>query len=168
MSNQDLINVGKISGVFGVKGWLKVFSFTEPRDNILSYQHWLLKKGSQDKSVKVMRGQLQGKGVVVEVEGVKDRDQALALMGWGIYITHEQLPPPSTGEYYWVDLVGLEVETLEGLQLGKVDSLLETGANDVLIIQGERERAVPFLQGQTVKLIDLAARKMIVDWDPDF
>jgi 16S rRNA processing protein RimM len=168
LSNQDLINVGKISGVFGVKGWVKVFSYTEPRGNILSYKHWLLKKGSQDKSVKAIAGQLQGKGVVAQIEGVTDRDQALVMMGWDVYITHEQLPALAKGEYYWADLVGLDVENLEGFQLGKVDSLFETGANDILLVKGERERALPFIKGQTVISIDLDGRKIVVDWDADF
>ena len=168
MSNQDLINVGKISGVFGVKGWIKVFSYTEPRENILSYKYWLLKKGSQDSSVKVISGQLQGKNVVAQVDGVTDRDQALLLMGWEVYITHEQLPTLAKGEYYWTDLIGLDVENLEGIQLGKVDSLFETGANDILLVKGERERALPFIKGQTVVSIDVAERKIIVDWDADF
>jgi len=168
LSNQDLINVGKISGVFGLKGWVKVFSYTEPRENILSYKHWLLKKGSQDKSIKVIGGQLQGKGVVAQIEGVTDRDKALVMMGWDVYITHDQLPTLAKGEYYWTDLVGLDVENLEGFQLGKVDSLFETGANDILLVKGERERALPFIKGQTVISIDVVAGKIVVDWDPDF
>jgi 16S rRNA processing protein RimM len=168
LSKPGLVHIGKISGVFGVKGWVKIFSYTEPRDNILSYKNWLLKKSDQEKPVKVIAGQAQGKGVVAQIDGIADRDQALSLMGWDVYISHEQLPVPKEGEYYWVDLVGLDVENLEGIQLGKIDSLFETGANDVLLIKGERERAIPFLQGQTVTAIDLAAGKMTVDWDADF
>ena len=89
-------------------------------------------------------------------------------MGSDIYISQEQLPAPKEGEYYWVDLIGLDVENLDGISLGKVDNLFETGANDVLLVKGERERAIPFLQGQTVKSIDLTEGKMIVDWDADF
>lgn len=168
MSKPDLIHIGKISGVFGIKGWLKIFSYSEPKDNIFSYISWLLKKGNQNKEVKVTDGKVQGKGVVVQVDGIEDRDQALTLVGWDIYITREQLPVAEEGEYYWADLIGLEVENLNGIQLGKVDSLFETGANDIIVIKGERERALPFLQGQTVKAVDLAHGKMIVDWDADF
>jgi 16S rRNA processing protein RimM len=165
---QEFIQVGKISGVFGVKGWVKVFSYTEPRDNILSYKKWLLKKGDQTLLVKPVGGQIQGKGVIAHIDGITDRDEAIALMGWDVHIRHEELPVPEEGEYYWTDLIGMDVENLEGLQLGKVESLIETGANDVLVVKGERELAVPFLQGQTVKSIDLATGKMIVDWDADF
>ena len=147
---------------------MKIFSYTEPRDNILSYKNWLLNKSGQEKSVKIIGGQAQGKSLVAQIDGIADRDQALTLMGWDVYISHEQLPAPEEGEYYWIDLIGMDVENLEGVQLGKIDSLFETGANDIIVVKGDRERAVPFLQGQTVKSIDLIAGKMIVDWDADF
>ena len=168
MSKQQHISVGKISGVFGVKGWVKVFSFTDPRENILTYSPWLLKKGDETKIVNVVDGQLQGKTIVAQLAGVNDRDQAASLMGWDIFITQDQLPKAAKGEYYWSELIGLNVETIDGVQLGVVDSLLETGANDVIIVQGERERVIPFLQGQTIINVDLDAGKIIVDWDPEF
>ncbi|TAK63001.1 ribosome maturation factor RimM [Methylobacter sp.] len=167
MSEQH-ISVGKISGVFGVKGWVKVFSFTDPRENILTYSPWLLKKGDQTKAVNVVDGQLQGKTIVAQLANINDRDHAASLMGWDIFITRDQLPKAAKGEYYWSELIGLNVETIDGVQLGVVDSLLETGANDVIIIQGERERVIPFLQEQTIINVDLDAGKIIVDWDPDF
>lgn len=168
MSKQQQINVGRISGVFGVKGWVKVFSFTEVRENILNYSPWLLKKDSEAKLVNVIDGKLQGKAVVAKLDGVNDRDQAAGLMGWDIFITPGQLPKVAKGEYYWSDLIGLNVETSLGVQLGTVDSLLETGANDVLIVKGERQRAIPFLQGQTIIDIDLNIGRIVVDWDPGF
>ena len=168
MSKQQQINVGKISGVFGVKGWVKVFSFTDIRENILNYSPWLLKKDSETRSVNVIDGKLQGKAVVAQLDGVNDRDQAASFMGWDIFITPDQLPKVAKDEYYWSDLIGLSVETNQGVQLGIVDSLLETGANDVVIVKGERERVIPFLQGQTITSIDLDAGRMVVDWDPDF
>ena len=114
-------------------------------------------------------GQRQGNNVVAELDGVLDRDTALELMGWDIFIRKEQLPKPQPGEYYWTDLIGLDVVTVEGVKLGKVDHLMETGANDVLVvIDDEIERLIPFLQQQTVLKIDLATRSMVVDWDPDF
>ena len=168
MSKQDLINIGKISGVFGVKGWLKITSYTQPKDNIIGYKTWSLIKGDQATSVKVIEGHAQGKGIIVRIEGITDRDQALALNAWDVYISREQLPKLEQGEYYWADLVGLDVENKEGIRLGKVDSLFETGANDVLLVKGERERAIPFLKGQTVQSIDLESGKIVVDWDADF
>ena len=168
MSKQQHINVGRISSVFGIKGWVKVFSFTDARENILNYSPWLLKKDSETRVVNVIDGNLQGKAVVAQLDGVSDRDQAASLMGWDIFITPDQLPKAAKNEYYWSDLVGLAVETILGIQLGIVDGLLETGANDVVIVKGERERAIPFLQGKTIINIDLDVGKMIVDWDPDF
>jgi 16S rRNA processing protein RimM len=169
LSNSDLLSAGQISGVFGVKGWVKVFSFTQPRENILRYTPWVLQKNNQTKEIKVLGGQRQGNNVVAELDGVRDRDVALELMGWEIFIRKEQLPKPKDGEYYWADLVGLEVVTTEGVKLGKVDHLMETGANDVLVVVDDKiERLIPFLQQQTVLKIDLATRSMVVDWDPDF
>ena len=168
MSKQQHLNIGKISGVFGVKGWIKVFSFTDPRGNILNYSPWMLKKDSETRVIAVTDGKLQGKGVVAQLDGIDDRNQAAGLMGWDIFIMPEQLPKTAEGEYYWSDLIGLNVETTLGAQLGVVDSLLETGANDVLIVKGERERVIPFLQKQTIMNIDTDAGKIIVDWDPGF
>ena len=145
-----------------------MFSFTDIRDNILNYSPWLLKKDSETRLVAVIGGKLQGKAVVAQLDGVNDRDGAASLMGWDIFISPDQLPKVAKGEYYWSDLIGLNVETDLGIQLGAVDSLLETGANDVLVVKGERERAIPFLQGKTIINIDLDAGKIVVDWDPDF
>jgi len=165
---EQQISVGKISGVFGIKGWVKVFSFTDPRENILTYSPWLLKKGDESKTLNVVDGQLQGKTIVAQLDGINDRDQAASLMGWDVFIRQDQLPKTGKNEYYWSELIGLKVETIDGIQLGVVDSLLETGANDVIIVQGERERVIPFLQGQTITKIDLDAGIIIVDWDPEF
>lgn len=168
MNDKHYLIIGKISGVFGVKGWVKVFSFTEPKENILNYQNWLLKKGTLEKTVTVVSGQAQGKTVVANLLGIDDRDKAAALSGWDILIERTQLPPVAEDEFYWVDLVGLKVITTLGVDFGVVDHLLETGANDVLVVIGERERLVPFLRGQSIVSIDLAQGLIVVDWDPEF
>jgi len=168
LSEQKHVTVGKVSGAFGIKGWVKIFSYTDPRENILNYSPWLLKKGSESKSFNVISGKLQGRSVVAQLDGIADREQVEALLGWDVLILKDQLPATKAGEYYWSDLIGLQVETLQGVTLGVVDSLLETGANDVLIINGDRERAIPFIQGRNVLEIDLQQGKMIVDWDPEF
>ncbi len=165
----EFLNVGHVSGVFGVKGWVKVFSFTQPRENILAYSPWFLRKNNQVEEIKVTSGQLHGNAVVAELDGVSDRNAALTLMGAEILIKRQQLPRPQFGEYYWTDLVGLSVETDTGVGLGVVDHLLETGANDVLVVvDGKKERLVPFLQQHTVLKIDLDQGLIVVDWDPDF
>jgi len=169
LSDNELISVGEISGVFGIKGWVKVFSLTDPRENIVSYSPWILKKGSEVKQVNLISGKPQGKTVVALIEGVADRNDAELYCGWEILINKNQLPETEDGVYYWADLVGLVVETDQGISLGKVDYLLETGANDVLVVKDdERERLIPFINEQVIKTIDLNGNKMIVDWDPEF
>jgi 16S rRNA processing protein RimM len=135
LAKQEHISVGKISGVFGIKGWVKIFSFTTPRDNILSYSPWLLKKGDEIKTLIIVDGQQQGSSVIALLSGVSDRDQAASLMGWEIFIRYDQLPKTAEDEYYWSDLVGLHVETMTGISLGIIDSLMETGANDVILVR---------------------------------
>lgn len=169
MSEETLLHVGKISGVFGIKGWVKVFSFTGYREDILLYSPWTLKKNATTKTVEIVTGQLQNQLVVAQIKGIDDRNDAEVLIGWEIFIEKSQLPPAKENEYYWSDLIGLEVENTEGVVLGVIDNLLETGANDVIVVQGEeRQHAIPFIQPQVVLEIDLAARKMRVDWDADF
>jgi len=169
MLTDDFISIGEITSVFGVKGWVKVHSFTEPRENILNYSPWFLKKGNKVKEIKLLSGKRQGKTIVASFDGVSDRDVAASYSGWEIQIKQSQLPKPENGEYYWADLLGLQVETDQGVDLGKVDYLIETGANDVLVVQdGEAERLIPFLQDQVIKKIDLDKKQMIVDWDPEF
>ncbi|MEQ1638190.1 MAG: ribosome maturation factor RimM [Methylococcales bacterium] len=168
MNDRQYLTIGKISGVFGVKGAVKVFSYTEPRENILTYPIWILSKNAAFKSIKVVAGQSQGKTIVATLEGIVDRDQAAELNGWEVLIERAHLPPAAAGEYYWVDLEGLSVVTIEGVNLGVVDHLLETGANDVLVVKAERERLIPFLREQTIKSVDLNQGRIVVDWDPDF
>lgn len=169
MVDSELIKIGEISGVFGIKGWVKVYSYTDPRGNVLKYSPWMIKKDNQTKIVEVMAGRQQGKSIVASLDGVIDRDVAASYSGWEILINKNQLPKARAGEYYWVDLVGLRVETDLGINLGTVDYLIETGANDVLVVKDkQQERLIPFLQEQTIKKIDLDNKIMIVDWDPDF
>jgi 16S rRNA processing protein RimM len=169
MSSDDgMIILGRISGLFGVRGWVKVYSHTSPRDGILRYKTWYLHQDGGWQAHKLAAGQAQGKGVVAKLAGFEDRDQAAALVGIDIAITRDQLPRLEPGEYYWADLEGLRVENLEGVDLGVVSHLFETGANDVLVVKGERERLIPYTMGEAVKEVDLQAGRILVDWDPDF
>lgn len=163
----DLICVGNITGPHGVKGWVKVFSNTSPRENILNYSPWRIVAGEQVQIVTVS-GRLQGKNVVAQIDGVEQREQAVELVGSKIYISAEQLPQLDDGEYYWSDLIGLEVESLDAEPLGAVETMLETGANDVMVLRGDRERLIPFVMDDVVKLVDLANKRVIVDWKPDY
>jgi 16S rRNA processing protein RimM len=169
-TTNDMVKLGRISGVFGVKGWMKVYSDTEPRENILNYSPWYLYINGQWQARKVIAGRVHSKGLVVQLEGCEDRDLAATLVKTEIAITREQLPRPAAGEYYWQDLTGLQVQTLNGVALGKITNLMETGANDVLVVEAEdgRERLIPFIREQVVTHVDLQAGTMTVDWDPEF
>jgi 16S rRNA processing protein RimM len=154
--------------VYGVGGWVRVFSYTEPRGNIVDYQPWHLRSGDDWEPRRLAEGRVHGKGVIARLEGCEDRDQALALMNREIGVRRDQLPATAPGEYYWSDLMGLEVVNLQHASLGKVDHLLETGANDVLVVVGDRERLIPFVQHDVVKRVDLETGVIQVDWDKDF
>ena len=172
MSDDRRVVLGRISGVFGVQGWVKVHSHTQPRDNIVSYPHWRLRGGADGpavtRDVTVEEGRLQGPTVVARLSGIGDRGAALALMGASIDVARSELPPPAEGEYYWTDLEDLLVRTREGVELGRVVHLLETPVHDVLVVRGERERLVPFVRGRYVLEVDLEAKLIVVDWDPEF
>jgi 16S rRNA processing protein RimM len=168
MSDKEMIIMGRVSGLFGVRGWVKIHSYTVPREGILGYKAWQLKHHGEWRHHKVVAGHPQGKGIVARLEGYDDRDRAAELINSDIAVSREQLPPLSANEYYWVDLEGLRVLTLEGVELGVVSHLFETGANDVLVVKGDRERLIPYTLGQAVRKVDLDAGHMVVDWDPDF
>jgi 16S rRNA processing protein RimM len=166
--DSEPVVLGRINGLYGVRGWVKVYSYTEPRDNILSYSPWLVHYQGQWREMRPIEGRSQGKGVVAHIEGFDDRDQAASLMGSDIAIRREQLPPSREGEYYWADLEGCRVVTTEGVELGTVSGLFETGANDVMVVKGERERLLPFIQPEVIRRVDLEQGLIEVDWDPDF
>ncbi|MFZ5594116.1 MAG: ribosome maturation factor RimM [Pseudomonadota bacterium] len=165
--SSGLVVIGRISGIYGVRGWVKVYSYTEPRESILGYLPWQVCVGGLWQAMRVSDGRLHGKGVVAKLDGYDDPESAKALRGADIAVCREQLPVPEDGRYYWSDLIGLEVVTVDGVVLGEVDHLLETGANDVLVVQGERERLIPFIP-QVVIDVDLAGKMMRVYWDPEF
>ena len=173
MSQSDYILLGEISGVSGIKGWVKVFSHTDPREKIIHYKQWFLQnKGANWRPVKVINGRKQGKNIVAQLDGISTREEATALKGTQIAIHTDQLEPLGENEYYWKDLIGLKVETTEGVNLGKIDWIFNTGSNNVLIIKEEtsekKERMVPYLKGDVVISTDLDTKVMIVDWDPEF
>ncbi len=163
----ELICVGHILGAQGIKGWVRVFSNTSPRENIVNYSPWFLEQGDEFKTVDV-KGRLQGRNVLARLNGCEDRDQAEALKGCRIFIKPAQLPRLQAGEYYWSDLIGLAVESLQGEPLGVVASMLETGADDVMVLSGDRERLIPFAIDDIVREVDLEKRRLVVDWLPEY
>lgn len=160
------VPLGYISGVHGLGGWVKIHSWTRPREAIFDYQPWLL--GSDRNPVNVRQGRVQGKTLAAELPGVEDQEMARSLAGMEIAVYREQLPELTEGEFYWSDLVGLEVVTAGQVPLGRVTRLIETGANDVLVVEGDRERLIPFVNGRYIKRVDFDAGCIEVDWDPDF
>ena len=159
--------LGQVIGVFGIKGWVKIHSDTEPTSNILNFSPWYLAKDNEWHAFKLLQGQLHTKGqIIVHLEGCNDRDQAAALVGSQVAVLRTQLPEPEEGEYYWSDLIGLDVYNLQQQYIGEVTSLLPTGANDVLVIQGEQEEIlIPYVKDHYIYSVDLAAGRITVDWD---
>jgi 16S rRNA processing protein RimM len=166
--DKNLVVVGHVAGLYGVKGWFKVISYTEPRRNILDYQPWHLEQAGVIEPAGSLTGQIQGKSLVAHLAGIEDRDAAAGLVGANIFVNRDLFVQTEKDEYYWRDLEGLQVVNVEGVSLGVVESLLETGANDVLILRGERRRLIPFVVDDIVKRVDLDAAKIIVDWEPEF
>lgn len=174
IKHEQWVPLGKLNGLFGVKGWVKIFSNTQPRENILNYSPWFLKRDGQWQEFEVLAGKPHGKGVIAHLSGCTDRDIAAELIGSEIAIKREQLPKAEDDEYYWSDLIGLVVNNLESVELGKVTSMLETGANDVLVVRGlgedgeKRERLIPFITEEVVQEVNLEQGFMTVDWDAEF
>jgi 16S rRNA processing protein RimM len=158
------IVLGRVGAPHGVRGWVRIISDTAPAENILRYRPWLV----GDAPMEVLEAHRHGKALVACFPGCADRDAAAALTNRDIAVYRDQLPPPRADEFYWADLEGLSVLTTEGQDLGQVSHLFATGANDVLVVQGERERLLPFVWGDVIKDVDFERRSMRVDWDPDF
>jgi 16S rRNA processing protein RimM len=160
--------LGTVAGVYGVKGWLRVHSATEPRERILDYAPWQLGRRGDWCERALDEGRVHGAGVIAKLAGVDDRDAAAALVGAEIAVPRSRLPAGAPDEYYWVDLVGLEVVTEQGVALGRIERLLATGANDVLVVKNGRERLIPFLRDSVIRSVDVENGVLRVDWDPDF
>jgi len=174
-----LVVIGEISAVFGVKGWLKVHSYTEPFDNILAYDNWLLEKNGQTRQVVIDEARRHSNGIVVHIKDVDDRDLAKAYCKSQIKIPLSAMPELSKDDYYWHQLEGLQVYLQDeagqaGLLIGSVDHLIETGANDVLVVKPElegksdsEEILIPYLLDKVVKSVDIDNGTMLVDWQMD-
>ena len=173
-ANRALVPVGRIAGAYGIKGWVRVNSFTDPQENVFAYAPWTLrdKTGRRpDASFKVLESRAQGKGWVAKLAGVQDRNAAEAMQGLEIVIDRSQMPEPGEDQFYWADLEGLRVRNRDGQALGRLDHLLETGSADVMVIVNEADGArhlIPFVMNETVVQVDLDAGCIEVDWiDPE-
>lgn len=159
--------LGRISGLFGVNGWVKVFSYTQPREAILDYDQWYLQQDGAWQAAAVAEGKRHGKSVIARLAGLDDRDQAAKVVGLEIAIERDELPGAEDGTYYWADLEGMLVVHRDGRELGRVAYLLETGANDVLVTEGERERLIPFIAEEVILDVDFDKGVISVDWEWD-
>lgn len=165
---QDLrkrIPVGYITGIYGIRGWLKIESYTRPPENIFSIQPWYIMRNGDWQETNVKQGRIHGKGLIVALEGVTDRDIARDLVDKEISIFRSQLAELPPGEFYWVDLIGMQVINQQEKILGKVIEILETGANDVLVVEGQGRYLIPIVWNMYVFNVDAGKQLISVDWD---
>ncbi|MEE9321795.1 MAG: ribosome maturation factor RimM [Granulosicoccus sp.] len=169
------ISLGRITALYGLQGWLKVHSDTSPRDNIVRFKQWWLGRNGKWQQIKVLDGRPQGKTIVVRLEGIDTPEAASRLVGAQIAVKRADLPASKPGEYYWTDLLGMAVQTVDGGQIGSVARLFETGANDVLVVRDERagskagaEVLVPWIMQSVITEVNMESQLITVDWDPDF
>jgi 16S rRNA processing protein RimM len=176
MSNQtDNVLLGCVGAPYGIKGWMKITTYTESAESIFDYSPWLLEVNGKFQSIEVAQWRTHGKGVVCRFEGIDDRDDAARHTGGNIFIKAEQLEALSDNDFYWRELIGMEVKNVKGYHFGHVDALMETGSNDVLQVKanardgfGKKERLIPLVDGDVIKHINRENRVIEVDWDPDF
>lgn len=165
-SDRRAVVLGRIGAPFGVQGWVKVTSYTDPAEGIVAYGSWDLVRAGQAERRTVLEWKRAGRAVAVRLEGVGSREAAQALTGCEVQVDRSELRPTAPGEYYWHDLVGLEALNREGVSLGRVDSVMELPAHPVLVLKGDRERLVPLVP-QRLVAVDLDARRVTLDWHPD-
>ena len=165
---QQWVAMGYIKGVFGVKGWVKISANTEYSDSLLDYPEWQLSKDGKTMTVTIESGKVAGDELQVKFEGIDNRDEAFALRGYTIEIPRASFAPTEDGEYYWADLVGMRVVNQDDVVLGTVKNLLETGANDVLVINGEHgQKLIPFVS-HYIESVDTEGQTIRVDWGLDY
>jgi 16S rRNA processing protein RimM len=168
MSDPRRIEVGRLGAAHGVRGWLRVQSYTDPPERLFDWASWHLQgQGGSAREVKLLEVRQQGNGWIVHLEGVEERDGAARLTGQMILVDREFLPPTEGREHYRDDLVGFEVKNLEGALLGVVDHFVDTPGNVVMVVKGVREHWVP-VTGQHLRNVDKDARRLLVDWPEDF
>lgn len=159
--------MGRISAPFGVKGWVKVQPNTAAAQNLLAFKTWWVEEGGARRSLSVAQARVHGRAVIAKLDGCDDRDAAAALRGRTVAVPRDALPDTQSGEYYWTDLIGLAVVNENAQPLGRITGLLQTGANDVLVVAGERERLIPFI-ATVVREVDVSAGVLRVEWDADY
>lgn len=160
--------VGKFGRVQGLKGFIKVVSFTEPKESIINYSPWYIKNKDCTQPIKLTKIEKNNKFYLVKVDGYEDRDSISSLTNCEILIKVEQLAKLPANEYYWHELVGMEVKNHKNVILGTVKDLIATGSNDVLVVKGNKRHLIPYIQEECVVSIDAKERRITVNWDEDF
>lgn len=175
MPDRDsLIEVGHIHTPYGIKGWVWVVSHTQPMTNVFNYGPWYLHQNDQFTAVKVQAHRPQGKGIVALLDVCPDRTAAEALRGTKIWVPKSSLPSLEPDEYYWSELIDMQVITERQELLGTIHAMMETGANDVIVVRpcegsiDSQERLLPWLPGRVVRFVDRVQRRITVDWDPSY
>lgn len=162
-----MVVMGQVIAPYGVKGWIKIRTYSEAVENLSRYPSWWVAKNSDWIEKRVVESRVHGNMIVASLEQCSDRGAAESFIGYEIAVPRSSLPRNRKGEYYWVDLIGLKITNRQNLELGEVEGLLETGANAVLKVNGNRERLIPFVDDVIVE-VDLKQRRIVVDWDADF
>lgn len=172
--NTSGIRLGRVASPYGVKGWVKLVSFTQPRDNIFSYKCFFAMRDGVEVELELDVGKPQGKGLIAHFVGYDTPEAVRELTGLELSVSSDALPELGTDDYYWHQLVGLQVDNRSGVRLGRVESLFETGANDVLVVApdtdsvDDNQRLIPWLPDRVVIEVDLASDRILVDWEPDY
>jgi 16S rRNA processing protein RimM len=168
MSSPRRIEVGRLGAAHGVRGWMRVQSFTDPPQRLFEWRVWLLKPAAgATHEMKLLEARPQGNGWIARLEGVDERNAASRLSGQMILVDREELPPTGPREHYRADLVGFEVKNLEGVLLGVVEQFVDTPGNAVMVIRGAREYLIP-VTAQHLQKVQAETRTLIVDWPEDF
>ena len=162
-----LVILGKVAGTFGVHGWVKINSYTDPPDNILDYESLLMGSGGRWTQVELEDGRVTGKGVLGKLKGIETPEDARTRVGAELAVRRGDMPPPAPGEYYWSDLEGLDAESVTGERLGKVDHFRTTPAGTMIVIRGARELWVPFVK-ERIASVDLEGKRIVLDWSADW
>ena len=165
---ESLVVMGRIVAPYGVQGWVKVVPSTEAIENLLSYKTWQIGKEGDWRKIKLKSGKVHNDVLLIKLESINDRDAAFACKGLQVAVLRSELPDlDEENEVYWSDLIGLAVKNKQDVDFGKVTDVFETGANDVLVVEGEKERLIPFAE-QTVIEVNVEQQTMLVDWDEDY
>lgn len=160
--------VGRLGRPHGVKGYISIISFTEPRENILQYKPWYVFLNHQWQLLKVQDVVVTHKALLAKLLEYQEREEVAALTNIEIAIERNKLPVLDKGEFYWHELIGMTVVNQAQLCLGKVTEVMPTGANDVLVVEGEKRHLIPYLPGNYIIQVDKDQQQIIVDWDMDF